>query len=352
MPKHYTKAEIKHLPKSELEIQVTIEYSIIEPIREKTLKQMAKDLPLPGFRKGHVPPHIALEKLGEMAILLESSERAIELAYPEIIEIEKLKVFGKPDVSIKKIAPKNDLEFSIKSAVVPEVSLPDYKKIAKDEMSVPEEKLEVSNPEIDEVLMELRKQKAHMKFHQKNIPHDPQNISEKDLPELNDEFAKSIGDFANLEKLKEKIKENLISDKERKEKEKKRIAIFEKILLETNTDLPNILIENEIDRMVLQFKDEISKAGISYDEYLKRINKKEEDVRNEWRADAEKKAKLQLIISSIGDKENIKSDSEEARKETEKILILHPDADPIRVRIYVEMMLTNEKVFQFLENQK
>jgi FKBP-type peptidyl-prolyl cis-trans isomerase (trigger factor) len=104
--------------------------------------------------------------------------------------------------------------------------------------------------------------------------------------------------------------------------------------------------------MLLEFKSDIERAGLAYEDYLKTVGKKEEEILEEWKETAEKKAKAHLIIQKISDEEKILPDDEKVRAETEKILMVYKDADPIRARSYVAMILTNEKVFEFLENQK
>ena len=74
-------------------------------------------------------------------------------------------------------------------------------------------------------------------------------------------------------------------------------------------------------------------------------------MRNEFRADAEKRAKLQMIIHSISEKENLKPTDEEIEKDVDQIVKMYKDADPARARAYVEQMLENEKVFKFLDEQ-
>jgi trigger factor len=91
--------------------------------------------------------------------------------------------------------------------------------------------------------------------------------------------------------------------------------------------------------------------GFKMDQYLEQIGKTEVELRHEWRPEAEKRAKLQMIVHTISEKENIKPSKEEVEKETEAIVKMYKDADPIRAQAYVETMLTNEKVFGFLESK-
>ena len=96
---------------------------------------------------------------------------------------------------------------------------------------------------------------------------------------------------------------------------------------------------------------DITNAGMKMEDYLKQIGKTDADLRKEWRADAEKRAKLQMIIHTISEKENLKPTEEEIEKDVTQITTMYKDADPARARSYVEQMLENEKVFHFLETQ-
>jgi trigger factor len=97
---------------------------------------------------------------------------------------------------------------------------------------------------------------------------------------------------------------------------------------------------------------DITNVGFKFEDYLKQINKTESDLRIEWREEAEKRAKLQMIIHTISERENLKPTEEETEKDVTQITTMYKDADATRARAYVEQMLENEKVFKFLENQK
>jgi trigger factor len=103
--------------------------------------------------------------------------------------------------------------------------------------------------------------------------------------------------------------------------------------------------------MLYRLEADITNVGLKFEDYLKQINKTEADLRNEWRADAEKRAKLQMIIHSISEKEKLAPTEEEIEKDVLKITEMYKDADPARARAYVEQMMENEKVFNFLEKQ-
>ena len=104
--------------------------------------------------------------------------------------------------------------------------------------------------------------------------------------------------------------------------------------------------------MLAQFKDDVAKGGITYEDYLKHTKKTEVEIKAEWKDTAVKRAKSQVILNTIAKDEAIAPKEEDIKKEMEHILSHHKDADRFRVRMYVETFMTNELVFQFLESQK
>jgi FKBP-type peptidyl-prolyl cis-trans isomerase (trigger factor) len=82
---------------------------------------------------------------------------------------------------------------------------------------------------------------------------------------------------------------------------------------------------------------------------MKAAGKTEEDMHREWREDAKKRAMTQLIASKISETEGLRPTDEEMEGEVKLLASRYPDADPVRIKGYVEMLLSNEKVFSFLE---
>lgn len=353
MSKKYSDIEIKKLPHSEVEIVGRISADTLLASKEKALKKLAKSAEFPGFRKGHVPENILVQKVGESTLLEDAANIALEEAYEDIIREAKLDIVGQPKVTITKLAPGNPLEFKIIATVYPEFTLPPYTEIAKEEMAKAED-ISVAIYEVDEVIQQIRKHHAHIESHKNKDQHDHNHkpIEEKDLPELTDGLVKQFGNFSSIEDFRKKVKENVLQEKILRTKEKKRIAVIEKIIEKTEIDAPELLIQNELEKMLAQFKDDVTKTGLAYEDYLKTIKKSEDEVKKEWRTVAEKKAKAQLIVGRIAETEKISPDKETLETETKKLLDLYKDANPLQVKMYVATMLLNEKVFQFLESQK
>lgn len=344
-----TKYEVKitKLPGSQVEIKATISASEFDKVRDEAIKHIGADIELPGFRKGHVPEKMLIQKIGEASILEEMAEIAIGQAYPHIIIQEKLDVLGRPEVTIQKIALGNPLEFTIVSAVFPEIELADYKKLAAKEMGK-KEVVEVSEEDMTKTLEQIQRMRAANDA--KKEGKEPEESAE--LPTLDDEYVKTLGEFTDVEDFKAKLKENILKEKERESQDKKRVAVMEAIAEGSKIDLPEIIVEQELARMEDEFSHDITRMGMTFDDYLKAIQKTREDMVKDWRPDAEKRAKTQLITAKIAELEKISPDDDAMEKEMALLRGHYPDAPEDRVRGFVHMILTNQKVFAFLESQK
>lgn len=361
MPDFHIKTTITKQPKSEVLIEGEIPADVILKLRPIALKKLQGEVHLDGFRKGHVPETVIIQKLGEHVILEEAAEMALQEKIAPIIEEHKLNPLGRPQVVLHEAVPEKPVRFSLRLAVMPEVKLAAYRELAKKEMSKAEEAIEVSEKEVDNVVEEVRKiagrEAKHAELHSKGEPHshdehEHTDIPNEELPPLSDDFVKKLGDFKNVSDFREKIKKNLTEDKTTKAKEKKRLSLLEDITKNSEIDVPLILMESELERMMSQWEHDLERMGVRPEDYLKHVKKTEAELRKEWEKDAEKRAKVQLILNGIAAKEKLTPSPEEIKKEVDRILEHYPTAKRENVQVYAETIITNEKVLAFLESQK
>jgi trigger factor len=359
------KIEIKKLPNSEIEIEGELEAEVFETYFYKALKKIGEGVELDGFRKGKAPENILLAKIPEIKILEEASEIALQENYPKIIMDEKLDVISQPEIFIIKLARKNPLVFRIKTAVMPEINLPDYKEIAREinisKVTLKNDKLEISDAELENTIKDILKSRAPKKHITENLDAESEDVRSSvsdnsidapQLPELTDEFVRELGPFLDVNDFKQKLKENLKVEKENQARGEIRLKIVTEIIKKSEMELPEILVKIEIDKILHRMESDLSSMGLVFKDYLKNINKTDEDLRKEFRKDGEEKAKLELILNKISNLENIKADDEQVEKEVERLLSAYPGADSERASIYARDTITNEKIFCFLENQK
>ncbi|KKU56043.1 MAG: Trigger factor [Parcubacteria group bacterium GW2011_GWA1_47_11] len=352
------KTTVKKLPRSIVEIEGELEAEVFESYLDKALKKLGEQVEVPGFRKGKVPENILMSQLPESKILEEMAELALADHYPKIIEEHKIDAISRPEVAITKLARKNPLGFKILTSVLPEIKLPDYKKLAqKTKKDVPEadKNITVSEEDLENTIADIRKSRAPKVHMAEGVEtsdiKNPMSDVKEELPEFNDEFVKNLGPFKDVADFKEKLKENIKLEKENMAREKLRLNIVEKIVDVSEIDLPEILVEIELDKILYRMESDITAMGLKFEDYLKHLNKTREALRKDFRKDAEKKAKLALILNEIAKTENITADVEQVEKEVKEILERYKEADPERARIHAENILTNERIFQFLESQ-
>ncbi len=343
---HSYKAVIKKLPETgEVEIKSSIDAKEFTQAVQETLKEIKKDVSLPGFRKGAAPEKLVREKIGDAALLSEAAEHAISHAYGHILEAEKIDAIGHPRVSITKIAEGNPLEFTILTAVVPEIGKFEYKKIAEKENSKKVEKVEVTDAEVDKAIEDIKNNYAR-------IGAKKVEGQEAKPIELTDDLVKTWGEFKDVADFKENLRKNLVSEKEHKAQEKKRLELVDALTKDLEVVIPEVLIEAELRRMLSQMTHDIERMGLKFDEYLKHLKKTADDLKKEWKSDAMKRVKLDLAIDHIAKKEKLTANKERLDAEVAHAKEHHKDVDPESARAYFEQILLNQAVFEFLENQK
>ena len=341
--------KVEKLKNSEVEIDGSIPFEELEKHRKEAVKKVGSEVKIDGFREGHIPENILIKNVGEMAIINEMAEITLSYVYPDILIINKIDAITSPQITITKLAKDNPLEFKIKLSVMPEIKLPDYKKIAQKEMTKKPEGTDVTDEELNQTIEQIQKAQKHIKRDGAEVS---EKDLEKDLPEVNDEFVKQLGDFKDVEDFKSKLKESIKHEKEHKNKEKKRIEIINGIIKETKIELPEILIDAELRKMIAEMNDNISRMGLNFEKYLEQIKKTEDDLKKEWRADAENRVNGQLILNKIAQEEKILPGEKETKKNVDLLMSQYKNAKRENVEIYVGMMLSNEAVFKMLESNK
>lgn len=351
------KIKVNKLPKSEVEINIVVDAEEFAKYHDRGFSRVQETVEVDGFRKGNATEDAIVKKYGEMIILEEMANLALRDAYVKAIDEEKLSPITEPTISITKLAKGNPLEMTIKVTLMPEFELPSYKKIAKD-VSKTDESIVVTDKDIEDVVEELRKGRAtqHAHEHEEHDHSDPNHTHEvkpEDLPPLDDAFAQSFGpDFKTLADLKSKVGENLKLEKEQKAREKRRTAIVEGLIAETKVELPDAVVEGELNSMLAQMRADITRYGGTWEEYLSHSKKTEEEIKSDWKKDAEKRAMSQLILHKIAVAEKLTATDEEIEVELVRLLAQVQDADENRAKSYLYQALTNEKVLKFLEESK
>ncbi len=334
----------------EVTLEIEVKSDALNKLKDEAVKRIGESVKIDGFRPGNIPAKVIVEKVGEYAIYEEATRMFIDTNFVTILQDGKYFPINQPNISITKLTPGADAEIKIEFAVAPEIDVADYKKIAK---KYNEEKTEIKEDvtvaEIDTVILNLQREVAHHEYHQNHDDHDHSH-GELELPEVDENFAKKVGPFQTVDEMKKMIKENLSQNKNQREKEKGRIKLIDEVIEKSKIKYPEFLLRSEQSIMLEELKADVAQSGQPFGDYLKMINKTEDDIKEERKEMADKRVKTQLVLSKIANVEKLKADESNVNNQVADILKMHVNADKDNVRMFVERFELNQLVWKMLED--
>ena len=340
-------------PHSVVVLTGTINQDTIAKYLPKARKDIQGHLKLDGFRDGKVPDALIDGQVGEDLLKDRAAEIAIREILPETLVQQQLVPIITPSVAI---TPKADggAEIEVRVAVYPVVTLPDYKKIAHDEMQTVEP-VTVTEEDVTNALIHFKRERVRVEALDAGTPPDEaykkgEEIAVADLPQLDDAFVAQIG-FETVALFEENVRKNLLTSKEDHTKSERRAKILKDITDLTDADTPEPLAEYEIAKMESGLTEYLMQQGATLDAYLEHIKKTRADLHTEWHDESHARAKTQLALIEISKRENLIEDETELTSLVDSALERNKGADPVAVRSHFSVILRNEKVLRFLEQQ-
>ena len=144
-------------------------------------------------------------------------------------------------------------------------------------------------------------------------------IKEKELPELDDEFASEVSEFDTLAEYREDVKKNLTERKEKNAKNQKEDAVIDAIINDSDMEIPDAMIETQQKQMVDDFAQRMQMQGINMEQYFQLTGSSYDALLEQVKPQAEKRIKSRLILEAVVAKEGIEASEEEYEKETERL---------------------------------
>lgn len=140
-------------------------------------------------------------------------------------------------------------------------------------------------------------------------------IKEKELPELDDEFAGEVSEFETLEEYKADVKAKLTEKKEKEAKDAKEAAVIEAIVKDSEMEIPDAMVETQQKQMVDEFAQRIQMQGLSIDQYFQFTGTTYDKMIEQVKPQAEKRIKSRLVLEAIVKAENIEASEEDYEEE-------------------------------------
>ena len=183
-------------------------------------------------------------------------------------------------------------------------------------------------------------------------------IKKKEMPTLDDEFAKDVSEFDTLKELKASIKEKIEEENKNKAKYETEDAAVKAVCDNVEIDIPSGMIETETDNMVKEIEQRLSYQGMKLENYLQMIGKTNEEFRKEYEEQAKTSVKSRLVLEAIIKAENIEADSEKVNAKIKEMAEMYGQKeDGLKENEafvkYLEESLKNERAVEFIvENAK
>ena len=183
-------------------------------------------------------------------------------------------------------------------------------------------------------------------------------IKKKELPKIDDDFAKDASEFETLEELKNSIKEKIEEENKTRAKYETEDELIKAVCKETEIDIPSGMIETELDNMVKDVETRLSYQGMNMENYLNMIGKTMEDFRAEGKEQAEETVKTRLVLEQIIKEEKIEADEKKVDERLEEMAKAYGrDKEDLKKNEqfmeYIKNQLAHEAAIDFLrENAK
>ena len=167
-------------------------------------------------------------------------------------------------------------------------------------------------------------------YHAKNLASKPvvfkvkvNDVKVKEVPALDDEFAKDTTEFETLAELRADVKAKLEEQAKNQADAEMRNELVEKVSQNTELEVPKSMVEHQIDNMLMELDYQLQYQGLDLEQLLEMSGREIDELREERRADAEKLVKSSLVLEAIAEKENVKADDADVDAELEKMASMY-----------------------------
>lgn len=285
-----TSSNFKRLPKNTLEIILKIPWEEVNKDYQNAFTTLQQELSIEGFRKGKVPKSLAEKHLKKEAILNQALKTLLPKVYEEILKKENLKPIVSPKIELVSAKEKTDWEVKFTLAEKPEIVLGNYKE-------------------------EIKKIKTDDKKSKIWTPGQPQKTETED---------------------KEKNKQKILNE------------VLESLLKNVKCEISDLIIEDELNRRLSKFVDDLQKLGLTVESYLKSNNLTADQLRAKFSQEITDTYKLEFILAEVAEAEKISVDQSDLDKVFSNIKTEADKEEAKKNSYFYASLLRKQKTLDFL----
>ena len=347
------------LEKSMVELQFSIDAETFKSAVNTAFKREGKKYAIPGFRKGKAPKAMIEKMYGKDLFQYDAINDLFPENYEAAVKEAGIEVVGRPDPEVVSMSEDEGATLKVKVAVKPEVELGEYTGLTvnKDVKTVDEadvdaeiKRMQDRNGRLltregaaengDTVDIDFEGQvvghKAGEEFDVNvKFPEEYQaeelagkdatfkiklhEVQYKELPELDDDFAKDVSEYDTLDELKDSIRKGIETNHEKQADQKVENDLIDQVVGGMKAEIPDAMIESRIEELVQDFQYRISQQGLKLEQYLQYMGMTMEQFKEQFREQADKQVKMRLAMEAIVAKESIEATEEEFEAEIKRI---------------------------------
>ena len=366
--------QVENLEKNMAKLTIEVPAEELEKALEKAYQKQKKNISVPGFRKGKVPRAMVEKMYGPAVFYEDAVNSLVPEEYSKAAEESKLDIVSRPEINVEQIEKGKAFIFTATVAVKPEVTLGEYKglEVAKADTTVTDEEVEaelkkeqeknartINVGSVDGVPFDggagkdypltlgshsfipgFEEQLVGAALEEEKevnvtFPEDYQaeelagkaavfkctihKIEAKELPALDDDFAKDVSEFDTLDEYKKEIKDNLTKKKEEQAKTEKENAVVDKAVENATMEIPEAMIDTQVENMVDDFARRIQSQGLSMEQYMQFTGATVDSLKEQMKPQAVKRIESRLVLEKVAEAENIQISDEKLDEELAKM---------------------------------
>ncbi len=378
--------KVENVEKNVVQLEIEVDAAKFEEGMKQSFIKNAKKFNVPGFRRGKAPRSVVERYYGEQALYEDAINIVCADAYDEAVEENDLHPVERPELDIKQIGSGQNLIFTAKVTVKPEVTLGEYKGL-----EIKKTVANVTDEEVDNEIKKAAEKNARLvsvedrpvqkddittidfegfvdgvafeggkgtdysltigsgqfipgfedqligakigeetevkvtfpeEYHSEELSGKPatfkvtvKEIKVKDIPVIDDEFAKDVSEFDTLEAYKEDLKNKMVHEAEHQAEHKNEDSVIGKAVENASVDIPEVMVSKRVDDLVRDFEMRIQYQGLDLNKYLEIMGMDYNTFRGQFGKRAEDEVKTQLILEKISQVEDIQVTDEDVDKE-------------------------------------
>ena len=371
------KVEVRTEPASRVVLEIDVAEDAVARAMDQAYAQLVRRIQVPGFRRGKAPRPILERHVGAEALREEALRRLVPQQYSEAVAQAGVSPITRPSIEVKDAPDGKGLHLTATVDVYPTISLPDYRQVR-----VTAEHRPVTDEDVDRAIEDIRARHGRLSsvaeparrgdFVLLTIVSAPEgyerlqpgkellvevggrllpepveaalegaaardertaelpgatqpavvrvtDVRRKELPALDDAFARTVSDRQTLAELREALREKLQAEQTAEEARALRERVLDAVLAEATFDVPESLVAHEVEHMIQDLADRLRGRGLTLESYARAVDKDEAALRADMREGALRRVRSRLLLETVAEREALSVPEEEMHAEVENL---------------------------------